>query len=304
MIKKVLSVLIVFALIFSFSACKEDTDTTTAVDGSITNVDQTDDTSNNVTEIVTDENGESVTDENGATVVVGTTEAESLISDEALPTGETVEVTTSAEGNPTNSLLDSALGNIFEGDKYSIKFTAQIDMDGARQTLPAAIYISDDKSLVELTMGDSGLGLGLGLGEMGILDNGTDQYFLMSIMGLLKGYVTIPAEQSGDYDDMFDFSSFSDTTDMKYIETTQVTYNGVDYICEEYRSTDTTTKFYFNSGELKRIEQVSDDGTSAFMENIDISTSFSESVFDIPNGYKEITEKDLENLGNLGGLFG
>ena len=58
-------------------------------------------------------------------------------------------------------------------------------------------------------------------------------------------------------------------------------------------------KFFFNNGKLKRIEQVSDDGTTIFMENIEVSASFNESVFDIPAGYKEIDEKDLEGLTGL-----
>lgn len=299
MTKKILCVFMVFALIFSLGACKKDKDNLPTGSDSTTTVGQTDDTSVSTTisatEVVTDENGEPVTDKNGDAVVTDTTVAP-LISDETMPTGKKVEVTTTANGKPVDALVDSAMGNILKGEKYSIKFTAQIDMDGSKQNMPAAVYVSGKKSLVELTM--SGAGLGLGLGKMSVLNNDAGSYMLISILGFLKGYVQIPAEEAGEYS-MFDFSGISGTEDMQYVQTTKVTYKGVEYIAEEYRSSDATIKFFFNNGKLKRIEQVSDDGTTIFMENIEVSASFNESVFDIPAGYKEIDEKDLEGLTGL-----
>lgn len=311
--KKFLCVLMVFALIFSFGACKKDNDNTPTSDGSTTVAGQTDDSSSSgstnagATEVVTDDNGEPVTDEKGEPVTkkvdesanTDTTQDVSLISDETMPTGTKVEITTTAGGEPVKPLLDSSLGDILKGDKYFIKFTAQIDMDGSKQKMPAAIYVSGKNSLIELTMGDSGLGVGLGLGKMSVLNNDDGNYLLISILGVLKGYVKIPADQSDEYDIMFDFSGISDTSDMKYIQTTKVPYEGVEYICEEYRSSDATVKFYFNQGKLKRIEQVSDDGSKVFMENIEITAKFDEKIFNIPAGYKEISEKDLENLSGL-----
>lgn len=313
MIKKFLCLFMVFALVFSLGACKKNDDKTPTGGSSTTVAGQTEDTTTNVdadaTEIVTNEQGEPVTNEKGEPVTqkVGgsinadTTQEVSLISDETMPTGTKVEVTTTVNGDPVKPLVDSAFGEILKGNKYSIKFTAQIDMDGARQTMPATIYVSGKKSLVELSMGGAGLGLGSGLAKMSVLNNEKGNYLLISILGVLKGYVPIPADQAGEYDAMFDFSGISDTSDMKYIKTTKVTYKGVEYISEEYRSSDSTIKFYFNQGKLKRIEQVNDDGSKVFMENIEITAKFDEKVFNIPAGYKEINEKDLENLS---GLFG
>ncbi len=301
MIKKVLCVFMVFALIFTLGACKKNNDKVPTAGGSTTVAGQTEETtdSDSETDTVTGDNGEPVTDENGNTVVTGTTQATPLISDETMPAGKPVEVPTTTGGKPTNSLIDSSLGNILKGDKYSIKFTAQMDMDGSRQAISAVIYVSGKKSLMELTIGDAGLGLGLGLGKMAVLNNGTEKYLLIDILALLKGYVRIPADESGEFDDMFNFSGFSDTSDMTYVKTTKVTYKGVEYISEEYRSSDATIKFFFNEGKLKRIEQVGDDGSKVFMENIVITDKFNESIFNIPSGYKEISEKDLEGLSGL-----
>lgn len=310
MIKKLLCVFMIFALVFSLGACKKDDDTLPTKGGSTTIAGQTEDstTGEDATEIVTDAQGEPVTNEKDETVTkkVGesisgdTTQEVSLISDETMPTGTKVEVTTTASGEPVKPLVDSALSDVLKSGKYSIKFNAQIDMDGSKQTLPAAIYVSGKKSLVELSLAGAGMGLGSGLAKMSVLNNADGNYLLISILGGLKGwYVPIPADQAGEYDAMFDFSGISDTSDMKYIKTTKVTYKGVEYICEEYRSSDSTIKFYFNQGKLKRIEQISDDGSKVFMENIEISDKFDEKVFNIPAGYKEISEKDLENLTGL-----
>ena len=292
--KRIIAMLLVFALIFSFAACKKDTDKTPTSGESTTLEGQTDAATGGETEIFTNENGENYTDANGNPVTIPVTVPVSLISEETMPTGKPVEVTTTPAGKPVDSQIDSALGDIFKGEKYSIKFTTQIDLEGTKQTMPAAIYVSGQKSLIELSMGD------LLPVKMGILNNGTGKYFLISAL-LINGYMTVPDDASDEYDDMFNFSGLSDTTDMEYIQTTKVTYNGVEYTAEEYRSEDSTVKFYFNGGKLKRIEQVSDDGSKVFMENIEISAAFDESIFNIPAGYKELKEEDLAGLS---GLFG
>lgn len=287
--------LLVFALIFSFAACKKDTDKTPTSGESTTLEGQTDAATGGETEIFTNENGENYTDANGNPVTIPVTVPVSLISEETMPTGKPVEVTTTPAGKPVDSQIDSALGDIFKGEKYSIKFTTQIDLEGTKQTMPAAIYVSGQKSLIELSMSD------LPPVKMGILNNGTGKYFLISALLIINGYMTVPDDASDEYDDMFNFSGLSDTTDMEYIQTTKVTYKGVEYTAEEYRSEDSTVKFYFNGGKLKRIEQVSDDGSKVFMENIEISATFDESIFNIPAGYKELKEEDLAGLS---GLFG
>lgn len=299
MIKKILCVFMVFVLIFSLGACKKNNDKVPTASGATTVAGQTEETADSETEIVTGENGEPVTDENGKPIVTDTTQASPLISDETMPTGKTVEVSTTTDGKPTNSLIDSSLSDIFKGGKYSIKFDAQIETDGVKQKMPAAIYVSGKKSLIELTIGDAGLGLGMGLGKMAVLNNGTEKYLLIDLLKLLKGYVPIPAGEAGGYDDMFNFSGFAPTSDLTYVKTTKVTYKGVEYISEEYRGSDATIKYFFNDGKLKRIEQVSDDGSKVFMENIVITDKFNESVFNIPAGYKQISEKDLEGLSGL-----
>ena len=294
--KRIISMLLVFALIFSFAACKKDSDKTPTSGESTTLEGQTGEPTGGETEVFTNENGENYTDASGNPVTIPVTVPVSLISEETMPTGKPVEVTTNPSGKPVDSQIDSALGDIFKGEKYSIKFTTQIDLDGTKQTMPAAIYVSGQKSLIELTMSNQALG------KMGILNNGTGKYFLISALaGLIKGYITVPADASDEYDDMFNFSGLSDTTDMEYIQTTKVTYKSVEYTAEEYRSEDSTVKFYFNGGKLKRIEQVSDDGSKVFMENIEISAAFDESIFNIPAGYKELKEEDLAGLS---GMFG
>ncbi|NLX92636.1 MAG: hypothetical protein GXZ02_02020 [Clostridiales bacterium] len=122
---------------------------------------------------------------------------------------------------------------------------------------------------------------------------------LISILGVLKVYMPILADQVSEYDPRSDFSGIFDTSDKKYVKTTKVTYKGVEYICEEYRGSDATDKYFFNKGKLVRIEQVSDDGSKTIMENIEISAKFDENIFNIPSGYKEISEKDLEGLSGL-----
>lgn len=330
--KKLFSLLLVFVFLFSFVACskaKDDFPTTHSTTGKAGETSASDSLGDETVEYETDKKGNLVTDANGDPIVKGDyerdkngnivtdavgnpvvkdnnpkttdsdvlTEPPTLISDETFPPGDKIEVTIKPDGRPEKSMLETALGNTFKGKKYSFKFTAQMEMEGKTQRVPAAIYVSGKKSLVEMTMGDSLIGLA----KIGVLNDGKNKYMLMSFMGLVKGYMKMPDEASGDYDALFDFSDFTDTSDMKYVKTGKVKYKGVDYVYEEYRTEDSTIKFFFAGGKLKRIEQINDDGAKVFMENIEISTSFSESVFNIPPGYKELKEEDLEKLS---GLFG
>ncbi|NLP48568.1 MAG: hypothetical protein GX345_06460 [Clostridiales bacterium] len=303
--KKLLSILLVFVFLFSFVACKRDKNNDLPTSGQVSGEGVSDEiVDDESVEYETDKKGEYLTDAVGSPLVKNTdpsksdsfdqeqlTQPPTLISDETLPTGEKVEVTTKPDGQPEKSLLETALGNSFKGKKYSFKFTALMEAEGVTQRVPAAIYVSGKKSLVEMTIGGV---TEVGLVKMGILNNDKGKYVLLSFMGLLKGYMEMPDEASGDYDAMFDFTDFSDTADMEYQGTGKVKYKGVDYIYEEYRGEDFTIKFFFADGKLKRIEQVNDDGTKVIMENIEISSSFNESVFNIPPGYKELKEEDLK----------
>ncbi len=303
--KRIISILLVLFLVFSLSACKRN--------GEEDNTETTDSPNETTTqgfEFATDENGELVTDADGNLVFVNpweglfsgdigsifstTSESFTLISDETMPTGSKVEVPVNSSGKPKESLVDKALGNTFKGDKYYMKFNAQVYMDGARQTMPVAIYVSGNKSLIEMSLS------GGTLGKMSVLSNDSGQFFLINALaGLLKGYIKVSDEEAGEYSDLFDFSSMSDTEDIEYVKTDKVVYKGVEYLCEEYRTESGTIRFFFSDGKLKRVEQVDNDGSRLIMENIEISTNFSESVFEIPKDYKEINENDLAGLSGL-----
>lgn len=209
-----------------------------------------------------------------------------------LPSGTATEVTTDKSGKPVNSLLDSAVGDILKGNEYSMKFTMQAELEGETQTMPVSIYVSGDKKYVETKMYE--------LMKISFLSDGTDFYLIIPLM---SGYIKMPADQSGEYNDMFNLGDMgiADTSDMNYIGTTKVSYKGTEYICETYEIDGITTKYYFSDGKLKRIENIDTDGTSSTMENIEISSKVDDSVFNIPKNYREISEDDL---GALSGILG
>ncbi|MGI6248014.1 MAG: hypothetical protein ACOYJX_01220 [Acutalibacteraceae bacterium] len=302
--KRIISILLVLFLVFSLSACKrngeEDNTETT---------DSPDETTTQGFEFATDENGELVTDADGKLVFVNpweglfggdinsifstSSESFTLISDETMPTGSKVEVTVDSSGKPKDSLIDKALGNTFKGDKYSMKFNAQIYANGTKQTMPAAVYVSGNKSLIELSLSTASLA------KFGILSNDSGNYFLINALsGMYKGYSKLSDEDAEEYNIISNFADFSDTEDLDYVKTEKVTYKGVEYLCEEYRGEDSTTRFFFSNEKLSRIENIGDDGSRVFLENIEITTNFSESVFDI-KGYKEFNENDLAGLSGL-----
>jgi hypothetical protein len=75
--------------------------------------------------------------------------------------------------------------------------------------------------------------------------------------------------------------------DIKYSGTTKVKHKGVDYICESYYSNGTTTRYYFNSNQLKRIEVIERTGTVSILEDITLTNTVN-GMFKIPKGYVDL----------------
>ena len=64
----------------------------------------------------------------------------------------------------------------------------------------------------------------------------------------------------------------------------------------------TFPQYYFNKkDELKRIEFISPDGTTSIFKVYECSSKVKDSIFEVPKGYKPLTEEALQGfMGNLG----
>lgn len=273
MIKKILSVFIVFALVFSLGACKKkDDDTVTTADNSTS----VSDTTADVTTTQTTVPG---TNTPGATIP-GTkpagTKPQSAIG--TFPAGTKLEIKTQPNGKPVDSQFDSSVGSLLKSEKYTMKFDIQMDGPDGVETLPVTAYISGKKIALKTSMMMDKQKL-----DVIMIANGND---FKVVMPFLRAYATLPAEEFSELMPPLD----ADDTNTKYVGTTKVKHKGVDYICESYESEGTVTKYYFSAGELKRIEIIDADGTPTVFDNVVFTPKVDESVFKIPKGYVDMSK--------------
>ncbi len=104
--------------------------------------------------------------------------------------------------------------------------------------------------------------------------------------------------------DMDDISTSLGSSDAVYQKTSVVTSKGVTYICEEYLVGDIVYKYYFdqNTEVLKKIEYDAGDGSMISMDIVRLTKNPDASLFDVPAGYKKVSEDEFANI-ITGGLM-
>lgn len=293
--KKLLSAMLALSMIFALAACNNgdglvpDAESTTVGASDSTTVGDSD----GVTTAPGDtqpSTGESATDDTALT----TAYSPDPVSGNTMPSGTKVEVTTDKNGMPVNSNLERLFGNILKGDKYTMKFKIQVDKEDGTgsETLPVTASVWGKQTALETSMAlDKKTQI-----KITLLAKDEKLYAMIpaaSINSMLptklpsttKGvYFTLPADS---YDNLFP-DVLSDE-DVKYSGTTKVTHKGVDYICESYYSNGTTTRYYFNSNQLKRIEVIERTGTVSILEDITLTNTVNADMFKIPKGYVDFS---------------
>ena len=276
--KKILCLLLFAAVLITAAACNRgDGETTTKPAGESS-------TTVPAGEVTTGFDFQFTTDPAGATDVTETT---TFLSDTELPTGSKVEVTTDKQGNPIDSKVETILGNLFKGEKYTIKFTMQTEMDGNKMILPVTAYVSGKKAVMDTEMDTSAMGMpGLKTIKVRFLSTGTDAY------AILPAYKMYYKMESDEFGDILSANLGPGTEDSTYLGTYKVKFDGKEYICEEYTADGRLMKYYFLDGELKRIEITDTSSTpysTMIMDITSISQEVDESVFTVPTGYMDIS---------------
>ncbi|MEI6578314.1 MAG: hypothetical protein WCN92_02490 [Eubacteriales bacterium] len=276
--KKLLIIIISFSMLFLLSSCKEPPglgidveDTVSSKDESATSSSQVAVTTDTDAAVTTKSSTESTTKNIDLSTTITVTKS-------IIPSGTKVEVTTGTDGKPVDSSLEGALGKILNSDKYTMQFEMQTEQNGTLETVPITAYVSGKKTALKTSMA-----MGAEKLEVTMLSTGTDFYLIIPTM---KGYAKLPA---ADFQDMFPNVINKNDENVKYLGTTKVKYKGADYVCETYSNGESTTKYYFIAGELKRIEIVNKDGTTSILENIVYSNTVEDSIFTVPKGYLDLT---------------
>lgn len=266
--KAILCILMCLVLMLSFAACKNK-------DGSsdTTAPDTTEGTTSSLEDIMSALSGLDSTDPSSA----DTTEATEPVT---MPKGHEIK-DNGAKKDIKKTRFYTYFQKNSKRDSYTMTATCSSNMQGASVNMPLTMVKSGKKAYMSMK---APLGNGVAMTMSFISD---DQKFYM-VFPEARMYLALDASEAGDVNEAMGSLSAIDFEGMEYVKTSEVKADGKKYICEEYKSNDSTIKCYFYGDELVKMEILSSEGVLV-CDDIKFSSKVDESLFKVPAGYTDIS---------------
>lgn len=277
--KAILCILMCLVLMLSFAACKNK-------DGSsdTTAPDTTEGTTSSLEDIMSALSGLDSTDPSSA----DTTEATEPVT---MPKGHEIK-DNGAKKDIKKTRFYTYFQKNSKRDSYTMTATCSSNMQGASVNVPLTMVKSGKKVYMSMK---APLGNGVAM-TMSFISDG--QKFYM-VFPEARMYLALDASEAGDVNEAMGSLSAIDFEGMEYVKTSEVKADGKKYICEEYKSNDSTIKCYFYGDELVKMEILSSEGVLV-CDDIKFSSKVDESLFKVPAGYTDISA----SYGTGGGFPG
>lgn len=266
--KAILCILMCLVLMLSFAACKNK-------DGSsdTTAPDTTEGTTSSLEDIMSALSGLDSTDPSSA----DTTEATEPVT---MPKGHEIK-DNGAKKDIKKTRFYTYFQKNSKRDSYTMTATCSSNMQGASVNMPLTMVKSGKKAYMSMK---APLGNGVAM-TMSFISDG--QKFYM-VFPEARMYLALDASEAGDVNEAMGSLSAIDFEGMEYVKTSEVKVDGKKYICEEYKSNDSTIKCYFYGDELVKMEILSSEGVLV-CDDIKFSSKVDESLFKVPAGYTDIS---------------
>lgn len=267
--KAILCIFMCLVLMLSFAACKNK-------DGSsdTTAPDTTEGTTSSLEDIINALNGVDTTDSSNP---ASTTEATEPVT---MPKGHEIK-DNGAKKDIKKTRFYTYFQKNSKRDSYTMTATCSSNMQGASVNVPLTMVKSGKKAYTSMK---APLGNGVAM-TMSFISDG--QKFYM-VFPEARMYLALDASEAGDVNEAMGSLSAIDFEGMEYVKTSEVKADGKKYICEEYKSNDSTIKCYFYGDELVKMEILSSE--SVFVcDDIKFSSKVDESLFKVPAGYTDIS---------------
>jgi outer membrane lipoprotein-sorting protein len=266
--KAILCILMCLVLMLSFAACKNK-------DGSsdTTAPDTTEGTTSSLEDIMSALSGLDSTDPSSA----DTTEATEPVT---MPKGHEIK-DNGAKKDIKKTRFYTYFQKNSKRDSYTMTATCSSNMQGASVNVPLTMVKSGKKAYMSMK---APLGNGVAM-TMSFISDG--QKFYM-VFPEARMYLALDASEAGDVNEAMGSLSAIDFEGMEYVKTSEVKADGKKYICEEYKSNDSTIKCYFYGDELVKMEILSSEGVLV-CDDIKFSSKVDESLFKVPAGYTDIS---------------
>lgn len=269
--KAILCIFMCLVLMLSFAACKNKdsgSDTTAPAENTA------EDTTSSLEDIISALNGVDSTDSSNPASTTEATEPETM------PEGKEVK-NNAAKSDIKKTRFYAYFQKNSKRDSFTMTATCSSNMQGTSANMPMTVVKSGKKSYMSMK---APVGNGVSM-TMSFISDG-DKFYMVFPEGRM--YLAVDAGEAGDVNEAMNSISAIDFEGMEYVKTSEVKADGKKYICEEYKSNDSTIKCYFSGYDLVKMEILSSQGVLV-CNDIKFSSKVDESVFKIPSGYTDIS---------------
>ena len=269
--KAILCIFMCLVLMLSFAACKNKdsgSDTTAPAENTA------EDTTSSLEDIINALNGVDTTDSSNP---ASTTEATEPVT---MPKGHEIK-DNGAKKDIKKTRFYAYFQKNSKRDSFTMTATCSSNMQGTSANMPMTVVKSGKKSYMSMK---APVGNGVSM-TMSFISDG-DKFYMVFPEGRM--YLAVDAGEAGDVNEAMNSLSAIDFEGMEYVRTSEVKADGKKYICEEYKSNDSTIKCYFSGDDLVKMEILSSQGVLV-CNDIKISSKVDESVFKVPSGYTDIS---------------
>lgn len=269
--KAILCIFMCLVLMLSFAACKNKdsgSDTTAPAENTA------EDTTSSLEDIISALNGVDSTDSSNPASTTEATEPETM------PEGKEVK-NNAAKSDIKKTRFYAYFQKNSKRDSFTMTATCSSNMQGTSANMPMTVVKSGKKSYMSMK---APVGNGVSM-TMSFISDG-DKFYMVFPEGRM--YLAVDAGEAGDVNEAMNSLSAIDFEGMEYVKTSEVKADGKKYICEEYKSNDSTIKCYFSGDDLVKMEILSSQGVLV-CNDIKFSSKVDESVFKIPSGYTDIS---------------
>lgn len=191
-----------------------------------------------------------------------------------------IEIEVDTDGNPVHENVALSYTDIISSDKFTMESHIQTISNGQKNVLPMTIMRNGNDLYFETALPLTG-GIGSTRVNMLFLDNTC--YIIIPSM---RAYLSIPKETAGEMipSDAFDIEGIEGS----YVSSGEVAFDGQTYVCDVYDTDGSTTKYYYLDGQLKRIETVNGKDSS-IIEFKKLTTEVNKSKFAVPKNYIDMS---------------
>ena len=216
--------------------------------------------------------------------------SDGIISDDQL---NKIDTDIGSDGKPVRDKAREQYMKIVEGETFTMDMVMKTNTNGEEMALPIVAVRDGDNLFLETAMPVDG-----SKGAMRL------QFLILNgkaytVIPQMRAYMEVPKETI-DQMGLGDIVAEEAEDNSEYVESGEVKINGKTYICDVYKSEDSTIKYYFLNGELKRIETISGENT-AIMEINSLSDKADKSKLVLPKGYLDLATIKEFNLSEIYG---